>query len=321
MSNSKPLPPFTFDLLYYLNRDQLERFSIVCRPLKNFIDRYFHSKPYRVFDRLYISQESYALRNNCNRDNDSVQNILAGEKFNIDELDNPAYYSFAEIRPYLGSNIRIKETIIFVGGDSTYNPEQIEEMESISYLWRNGEIHVKNGRRAVSKIIAQNFQSILNSPTILQCRELYMNNVQFSFKDYQVLYTPRLIQIYYGNKNIDPNSWLEFLEQPGVKPLVVLRHLHRDSVNNVLDQLFKAFSSAVSPNAFKIVFVQEDDPLTVFLETIKTSVPNEDPLTKLQKTNKTSGEILELKKGLLVEYQTAHLKGFDIYSTLERSII
>ncbi|KAI1710428.1 hypothetical protein Ddc_13433 [Ditylenchus destructor] len=61
MSCSKPLPPFVCDSLYYLNRNQLERFSIVCRPLKNFIDRYLHTKPYRVFDRLYIRGGSYAL--------------------------------------------------------------------------------------------------------------------------------------------------------------------------------------------------------------------------------------------------------------------
>ncbi|KAI1701565.1 hypothetical protein DdX_16040 [Ditylenchus destructor] len=61
---SKPLPPFTFDLLCYLNRNQLERFSIVCRPLKHYIDRYFHSKPYRIFDRLEIHGGSYGLRHN-----------------------------------------------------------------------------------------------------------------------------------------------------------------------------------------------------------------------------------------------------------------
>ncbi|KAI1693032.1 hypothetical protein DdX_20882 [Ditylenchus destructor] len=65
MSCSKPLPPFTFDVLRYLNRDQLERFTIVCRLLKNLIDLYFHSKPYHVFDRLsiYEGRRAFEERN------------------------------------------------------------------------------------------------------------------------------------------------------------------------------------------------------------------------------------------------------------------
>ncbi|KAI1724010.1 hypothetical protein Ddc_05208 [Ditylenchus destructor] len=48
---------------------------------------------------------------------------------------------------------------------------------------------------------------------------------------------------------------------------------------------FTAFSSAILPNAFKIVFAELEVQLTEFRE-----------------TNNTSGEILELKKGLPVEY-------------------
>ncbi|KAI1694251.1 hypothetical protein Ddc_22220 [Ditylenchus destructor] len=84
MSCSKPLPPFVCDLLYFLNRNQLERFSIVCRPLKNFIDRYLHTKPYRVFDCLDIRGGSYALRHNNvrwhpNQDDYSAQQFLGNQ--------------------------------------------------------------------------------------------------------------------------------------------------------------------------------------------------------------------------------------------------
>ncbi|KAI1701552.1 hypothetical protein DdX_16027 [Ditylenchus destructor] len=61
-----------------------------------------------------------------------------------------------------------------------------------------------------------------------------------------------------------------------------------------------AFSSAVSPNAFKIVFAQCKESLTEFRE-----------------TNKTTNEKLELKKGLPVEYKAVYLYKFDSY-TLER---
>ncbi|KAI1702775.1 hypothetical protein DdX_15285 [Ditylenchus destructor] len=81
MSCSKPLPPFTYELLCFMNRDQLERFSIICRPLKNLIQRYFHSKPYRVFRCLNIRGRSYALSHNAvqwhpNRDDYNVQQFF-----------------------------------------------------------------------------------------------------------------------------------------------------------------------------------------------------------------------------------------------------
>ncbi|KAI1690676.1 hypothetical protein Ddc_24795 [Ditylenchus destructor] len=189
MSCSKPLPPFTYDVLCYLNRDQLERFSIVCRPLKNFIDRYFSSKPYRIFDRLEIRGGSYALFHNGvqwhpNRQDYSVQQFLAGQKCSIDESkgnwDDPAYYSFVEMRPYLGPTVRIKRAIIYVGEDSIYNPEQIEQMESIAYLWREGTIYIVNHRNYGTRMmLAEDFQPILNSPIILRCQTLDMDNAYF----------------------------------------------------------------------------------------------------------------------------------------------
>ncbi|KAI1700051.1 hypothetical protein Ddc_18292 [Ditylenchus destructor] len=301
MSCSKPLPPFTYDVLWYLNRDQLERFSIVCRPLKNFIERYFHSKPYRVFDQLYIRGGSYALVHKCvqwhpNRCDYSVQQFLAGERCNIDF----AYYSFAEMRPYLGPTVRINWTAIYVAGDNIYNPEHIEEMESIAC---DGKISIWNAKQDPSRIVAEDFQPILNSPTILKCQKLFMSNALFSFKDYKVLNTVKIIEIYYVETKIDPKYWLEFLEQPEAKPLVILCHLHRESIGNMLERLLKAFSSAVSPNAFKIVFAHLDDELT-----------------ELRETNSTSGEKLELKEGLPMEWSEEYLNRNHKY-TLERSSI
>ncbi|KAI1711866.1 hypothetical protein DdX_09825 [Ditylenchus destructor] len=82
MSCSKPLPPFVCDSLYYLNRYQLESFAIVSRALKNFIQQYFGSKPYRVFDQLRIRPGSYQLLHNDvrwhpNKGDYSVQQFLS----------------------------------------------------------------------------------------------------------------------------------------------------------------------------------------------------------------------------------------------------
>ncbi|KAI1700050.1 hypothetical protein Ddc_18291 [Ditylenchus destructor] len=321
MSNSKPIPPFTFDVLYYLNRDQLERFSIVCRDLKNFIERYFHSTPYRTFDRLEIrAGGSYALANSywldkvTNRPiywspryeqaDYSTHKFLDSRICGYDEFtkswdistrfwrydsghpiyNERAYYTFAKIRPYLGPTVRPKHTIIYIAGDSTYYPKQIEEMESISYLWRDGRINIFNtdnfGNRIGGKTELEDFQPVFNSPTLLQCRHLCMDNAHFSFKDCKVLYTVKFIQMIYHGEDIDLSYWVEFFEQPRVKPVVIFRQLRRESLANVLDQFSMSFSSSILPNAFKIVFAQQCD---------------EEELTIFRKTNNTSGEILELE--------------------------
>ncbi|KAI1692956.1 hypothetical protein Ddc_23244 [Ditylenchus destructor] len=104
-------------------------------------------------------------------------------------------------------------------------------------------------------------------------------------------------------EDIDPSYWTEFLEQPGVKPIVVLQYSRHMNTESLLDRLSKAFSSAVVPNAFKIVFPYVDEPLTEFRE-----------------TNKISGEILELKKGLPTDCESvAEDSDENLCYTLERS--
>ncbi|KAI1692221.1 hypothetical protein DdX_21379 [Ditylenchus destructor] len=211
--------------------------------------------------------------------------------------------SFAEMRPYLGPAVRIKKTTIYA--DYTYNLDQIAEMESIAYLWRDGDIDIRNYySKYNTSIVAEDFLPILNSPTILQCKKLFMDNAHFSFKDYKVLYSLKVIEVHYYNYPIDPDSWLQFLDQPGVKPLIVLLQSHRENFDNVINRFVKAFSSAVSPNPFKIVFAGRE--------------VDDESLIEFRETNKTSGEILELKKGLPVDYQTNYYYECNNY-TLERS--
>ncbi|KAI1710452.1 hypothetical protein Ddc_13397 [Ditylenchus destructor] len=232
MSCSKPL--FNFDVLRYLNRDQLERFSIVCRPLKNFIERYFHSKPYRLFDRLQIRGGSYALfhhygstvmRWHPNQVDYNAQRFLDGEECSIDANNTTTYYSFGEMRPYLGLTVRITEATIYVAA-SIYSPEHIAEMESIAYLWREGWIsilhrHLDFSGIDDSRIGTEDFPLLLNSPIILQCHLLFLYNPHYSLKDNKVLYAVNIIDVTYTFEDIDPNYWQEFLEQPGAKPVVV----------------------------------------------------------------------------------------------------
>ncbi|KAI1706928.1 hypothetical protein DdX_12711 [Ditylenchus destructor] len=174
------------------------------------------------------------------------------------------------MRPYLGPSVRIQSTYFSVVRNSTYYPEHVEEIESIAYLWRDGDIDV--GDDPYRRIRAEDFEPILNSPTILQCRVLRMDNAQLSFKDYKVLYSVKIIDTWYDEENVDPNCWLEFLEQPGVKPIIVLCGYRHGNIDIALDRLKEAFSSARSPNPFKIVFAELCDVvLTEFRETNKNS--------------------------------------------------
>ncbi|KAI1704611.1 hypothetical protein DdX_14107 [Ditylenchus destructor] len=330
MSCSKPVPSYVFDSLYYLNRDQLERFSIVCRPLKNFIERYFHSKPFRIFNGLRIRGGKYALHHknvqwHPNRDDYNIQQFLANQKCIVDEYKRKnvpidrqrVYYSFAEMIPYLSLTVRINWIEIRVTEDVTYNPEQISELESIAYLWRDGNISIENAGKYLSIIRAEDFQLILNSPTILQCRQLYMYNAHFSFKDYKILYALKIFEILYYpyeedddynddyiDDSFDSNYWAEFVEQPGVKPVVVLNHFPHRKVVDMIDLLSKAFESADLPNAFKVVFEYEF----------------EGQITEFRETNSTSGEKLELKTVIPLECQEVSFD-YDYYCTLERSSI
>ncbi|KAI1691845.1 hypothetical protein DdX_21605 [Ditylenchus destructor] len=255
MSNSKPVSPFVFDVLCYLNRDQLERFSIVCRSLKNIIERYFHSKPNRNFDELIIHGGRYALFHNGvqwhpNRDDYSAQQFLDGQSSRITCATGIKYYSFAEMHPYLGTSIRVKKIYIHVA-PTVYSPVHIAEMESISYLWQDGNIFIRHADKIVKRIVAEDFLPILNSPTILQCRNLVMINANFSFKDYKMLYSVKVIEFKYIARDIDPKHWLDFLEQPGVKPVVALidpqpADVDRAVVTTTLDSLSKMVRVAAS---------------------------------------------------------------------------
>ncbi|KAI1706843.1 hypothetical protein DdX_12837 [Ditylenchus destructor] len=130
-----------------------------------------------------------------------------------------------------------------------------------------------------------------------------MINADFSFKDYKILYSVKVFEITDIARRIDPNHYLDFLNQPGVKPVVALLDSSHHDIDNVLDRLSKVFSSGSVPNAFKIVFSQ---------------YKSRQSFTEFRATNKTSGEKLELKRGVPIEYRHRLLKDSEYY-TLERS--
>ncbi|KAI1698126.1 hypothetical protein Ddc_19286 [Ditylenchus destructor] len=326
MSCSKPLPPFTFEVLCYLNRDQLERFLNRLSTSQELHRAIFSLKTVPNFRSIgnswrivcFVSQRHpqcgrTAMASQPKRlQRSAIFGIHLRENGKAWDLAKRVYYSFTEMRPYLGPTVRTKKTRITIDKDFTYNSEHIAEMESIAYLWRDGEIQIDNDD---GPTVAEDILPILNSPTILQCRVLDMYNAHFSFKDCKILFTVKIIETcYYSEFEIDLIFWFEFLEQPGVKPVVVLNQIHRSSIDSLLERLYKVFSSAVSPNAFKIVF-------TIY----PFGFRGNEPLTKFRETNRTSGEILELKEGLSTDYPNEwfddELFHNELLYTLERTIM
>ncbi|KAI1721924.1 hypothetical protein DdX_04213 [Ditylenchus destructor] len=145
--------------------------------------------------------------------------------------------------PYLGPTIRIEKAAIYVVKNFTFNSEHITELESIRYLWRDHNIWIHNGSDYGAEFAADDFQPILNSPTILQCQHLLMDNAHFSFKDYNILCRVKVFILrykYYKYSEELEIYWQQFLEQPGVKPVFVLLQILQEKINNLLDQLSKA---------------------------------------------------------------------------------
>ncbi|KAI1701614.1 hypothetical protein DdX_15959 [Ditylenchus destructor] len=180
-------------------------------------------------------------------------------------------------------------------------------MESMAYLSHNGCISIREIDGHSEGITAADFLPILNSPTILQCRYLQMINADFPYKDYKVLYDVNVFEITHIGQENDPNRYLDFLEKPGVKPIVALLGCSLANIITILDGISKVFSSATVPNAFKIVFAQYN-----------FNTVSEQFLTEFREMNKISGEKLELKEGVPLEYRHRLLE-FHEYYTLERS--
>ncbi|KAI1701564.1 hypothetical protein DdX_16039 [Ditylenchus destructor] len=94
----------------------------------------------------------------------------------------------------------------------------------------------------------------------------------------------------------------------------------------MLERLYKDFSSAVSPNAYKIIFAQNGRLLIKsIVESFKNRIPQElieEELLEFQDMNKTSGEKWEFKKRSPAEFKMQYPKYWFVENhkyVLERS--
>ncbi|KAI1729835.1 hypothetical protein Ddc_02500 [Ditylenchus destructor] len=331
MGKTKILPELIFDFLRYLNRDDLDRLTLVCRLLNSFIERYFHLTPYRIFETLQIINGKYRLFNRIpknkwtpfstiavwhpNRDDYTVKQFLASEALSPRNISLSESYSYAEMSPYLGPNIRLRYTLLHVSS-MTSSSEIVSELESLSHVWSQHKLHLyKSGPEPIfdDDMIwnADEWLPLLKSPTdLLQCQYLRLDFGDFPLKDYEVLYTVKLITIGRGYRQEHVKYWVQFLEKEGVKPLLVLPYIYDYCVDrayfdfNVVDYFFQAFSNATSPASFMVEFE------------LSTELGLQG-LDERREKNFFTKEILELKKGSMECIGPFYHRN-EVYYTLER---
>ncbi|KAI1695503.1 hypothetical protein DdX_19550 [Ditylenchus destructor] len=318
------LPPSAFcDLLQFFTRHELERISTTCKFLSRLIEVEFQGAPFRVFHRLDICafppQDFHSIRNerkvakgayySLYHDGarwhptmyNNVQQFLAGE---IDSVySTPIYFSFAEMHRYLGLTVRTIETSIHVRDDISYTPEAVMELESLTNLWRNGEIRIE-GRDVV---LDDSIRLVLTSPTILQCKGLHMTNPNFAFSGYKVLYSPSVLKAFTSTADLNLcENWLKFFEGSDVngnKPFFVL--WGNDAIAVLIRHISHEFPRAKSRCTFKALMWKENGH-------------SWESLTPFRIENNSTGEFLELIEAIPVEYRD-HIMYWDKqYFTLER---
>ncbi|KAI1712888.1 hypothetical protein Ddc_12232 [Ditylenchus destructor] len=338
MSCSKFSTYAYLDLLHFFDRDQLERISITCRLLNRLVERGLQSKSLRVFDKLEIRPSPkgksfqtlltnafcigslgafYRLRHNgvqlYPKSGVAVQQFLAGENT---ENSNPVSYSFVEISPYLGPTVRFKETEIKVRNYCPYTSEAANELESLTHLWRDRVITIKPMEMQV--IFAESIRHILDSPTILKCKQLEIEDPDLPLSNYPVLYSADVFHVF-CNRILKPENWkfFEGSRADGGKPLFFLTlWINHSDVEPVVitNYKYQVFPQADSPCAFKMV--------------VKLRLVGE--LLPFSIQNTSTQEVLELKEDYsdvsldisLVDVMWEQLfDNFSTYYTLERSIV
>ncbi|KAI1691449.1 hypothetical protein DdX_21881 [Ditylenchus destructor] len=317
MSCSKFLHNFAVDVLCYVDRNKLDDLMIVSGQFKNYIDKHFRAKPYRVFEELLIGAGTFILKHHGvqwhpNREDYNVLNFLDGVECSLDadpkRHGEMSYYSFSEMQPYLGPTVRFEFTFIHTAGQNMYSNEHIMKMESLTHLWREGTINFLNcydGRQ----IVPDNIRRIFSSPIILQCRDLVIYNACFSFKDYGVLYMPQSIQIFLPDEQyVNPNIVSDYLEQMKMEQIVMLQFYSIEFIPSIVERILQSFSKIDSSTGWilegklKKVHFQAfslrqlaSSGFTMLLGIYHGTI---DQSIEFQKVNNVTGEKLELKKGL-----------------------
>ncbi|KAI1700210.1 hypothetical protein Ddc_18180 [Ditylenchus destructor] len=172
------------NVLEYLDRENLEKLSIVTRQFENVIRTEFPKHPFRVFAKLRISTDkngeirlgmyNKGVTFNITSSPTPEANIALFK--GLIERNGPLYcttcnYSLRAMLPFMGKSVRFRKTIIELNG-TLINQQSITAMENFAHLWTGGTLKIELGYDediyfTSTKPVVPNCDLIFNAPGLL----------------------------------------------------------------------------------------------------------------------------------------------------------
>ncbi|KAI1704845.1 hypothetical protein Ddc_16016 [Ditylenchus destructor] len=211
-----------YNVFRYFCRDELEIISNTSRFIQRLIEHKFPAHPFRVFDQLSICanegddlklrlMNGYAL---LLQDHSNIEEFKERISHS-EELDDSTCLQVDEMQPFLGLNVRIKETIIWLLPRSSITPQHISAIEKISHLWTDRRLQLNSfSGQENSQTIGSDCALIFKSPDIIKkCHQLSIWGIDMPFSDFPNLYKPKAIKfIRFVTSQISPSHLLDFIK-------------------------------------------------------------------------------------------------------------
>ncbi|KAI1718500.1 hypothetical protein Ddc_09553 [Ditylenchus destructor] len=290
------------DIFQYLNRNDLETFSIVNRQFNQILQQHFLERPFRL-----LCNETLVLKRICKE----IKVRL--EKSNADYLDpitrqwHPRpfinYFTLEQMHPFLNETVRVRNVMFLLPKDPDCTAGEIESLSSLSRLWVGQEFSILNDI-CTPDIVSSWIHPILSTPSLLKCSHLQLDfvNEVTPVHNYPSIYTLNFLGTQWHEFNAV--SMIDLIEHKGLYPrsntTFVLWDVHPDKLT---DDLRNIFVETKKPLHFTVHFLLFD----------------KEEVHPFQLMNQNTKEILQLRE-MSVEEVAVHTDYIDhkLYWTLER---
>ncbi|KAI1700211.1 hypothetical protein Ddc_18181 [Ditylenchus destructor] len=197
------------NVLEYLDRENLEKLSIVSRLFEKIVRIEFPRHPFRVFNKLYIETGTNGnIDLGMQNERITLQITPYAVEFKrYSTIRNGArYFSVRAMQPFLSKSVRFGRTIIEVNS-TLFSQQSITAMENFAHLWTGRILKIEHGydiitpaspnhhRYAPDNAITPNCELLFNAPGIITpCRELDICRINAPI-NYPALYALQMIKI------------------------------------------------------------------------------------------------------------------------------
>ncbi|KAI1707623.1 hypothetical protein Ddc_14718 [Ditylenchus destructor] len=255
------LPAYVLlDILKCMNREDLLKIQETTRVINDIIRHDFASKPLRLFDvgsELRIQRnENNELRLRIRAPNGRFAPTIPGCQECVQRPQRCPQHSHSidEMRPFLANYMRYRRVEIHLWTQdfriTTYTPEQVTLLESISHIWRGQTLSFDHSSRS-------SLQTILRNSTLLHCRRLEIYCVYSSelFRQHPNLYT---VPIIYFSMCFTENHILDIIRKKSNFPqsetlFVIIAGLNPDVVQTTFETTIKEFLKSAYPCRLKMI--------------------------------------------------------------------